>query len=348
MSRNRLAIVSSILFVALALLIVLIPVPYVTWRPGSTLDVLGKAESAPVIKVEGIPTYPTNGSLLMTTVSSSRADATVGLPEALYAFLDPASYVLPRANVYPAGQSNEQIREEAVAQMTDSRQDAAVAALRAAGVTVTEIPQVVSVVLSGPANGRLEPGDLIESVDTIEGLSPAEIVESVQNRGIGDPVVFRVIRDGQPITVTVVTGADNSNKPSVGVGIKTGYTYSPKLTYQVDSSVVGPSAGLVFALAIYEKITAATLVDDHIVAATGTIEANGQVHGVGGLRQKIKGAENAGADTFLLPAENCGDVMDLETDLRLVPVESLNEAIASLQLLQQPDGGEVASCERAN
>ncbi len=345
MSRNRLAIVSSILFVLLAMLILVTPVPYVTWRPGGSLDVLGETKSGPVIQIEGVPTYATNGGLLMTTVSSSRVDSSVGLPEALYAFFDEPSYVLPRANVYPVGQSNEQIREEAVAQMADSRQDAAVAALRAAGITVTELPVVDSVTLSGPANGRLEPGDLIESVDTIQGLNPNEVVESVQNRNIGDPVVFRVIRQGKPQTVTVVTRANNSNKPSVGVTIKIGYTYAPKLTYQVDASVVGPSAGLVFALAVYEKVTETKLVDGQIVAATGAIDASGQVRWVGGLRQKIRAAENAGAETFLLPATNCGDVADLDTKLRLVPVTSLNEAIAALQLMQQSDQAEVASCD---
>jgi PDZ domain-containing protein len=94
----------------------------------------------------------------------------------------------------------------------------------------------------------------------------------------------------------------------------------------------------VFALAIYDKITPGQLLGGRHVAGTGSINPAGDVGGIGAIQEKIAGAEDAGATVFLVPAANCGDVADLETDLTLVEVGTLRDAIEALQTLQQPDG----------
>ena len=164
MSRNALAVVSSLLFAALAALLVLLPVPYVAWRPGQTIDVLGATDKGAVIDVSGLPTYETSGRLLMTTVSTTSVDASLSLPEAIFVYLDPTSDAMPREVIYPPGKSSDQVESEAVAMMDSSRNNATVAALRAGGVKVTELPRVKSVVLSGPSAEKLQPGDLITAV----------------------------------------------------------------------------------------------------------------------------------------------------------------------------------------
>ncbi len=345
-SRNVVAIVSSLLFVVLALLLIVVPVPFVTWRPGNTVNVLGSNGDGPLLEVEGIQNYPTEASqLLMTTVSTTRVESRVSLPEALLAHLRPQADALPREALYPAGLTEEEVRETAVAAMDTSRTNATVAALRAAPQSVTEMPQVSSVTLSGPANDRLQPGDLIESVDGEQMETAEQVRQIVAGHEAGDPVVFTVLRDDVTESISVTVEEDPQGRPSVGINVSAGYRYAPDVVYRVDSSVVGPSAGLVFSLAIYDKITEGSLVGDEIVAGTGTMDPDGNVGAVGGVRQKLAGSERDGAGVFLLPQANCSDVDDLSTDMRLVPVSTLKDAISALQLIDESTSfAEVPTC----
>ncbi len=345
-SRNVVAIVSSILFVVLAALLVVVPVPFVTWRPGTTVNVLGSTDEGPLLEVKGIQNYPTDPSqLLMTTVSTTRVDSRVSLPEALLAHLRTTADALPREVIYPAGLSDEEVREVAVAEMDTSRSSATVAALRAAVQSVTEMPIISSVTLSGPAHDRLEPGDLIESVDGKEVENVEQVVDIVNGRDAGEPVVFTVLREGATETISVPTVEDAQGRTSVGIKVSAGFRYAPDVVYRVDSSVVGPSAGLVFSLAIYDRITEGNLLGDEIVAGTGTMGPDGSVGAIGGVRQKLAGAEGAGATLFLLPRGNCPDVGNVSTNMRLVPVSTLKDAISALQLIDEGKSyAEVPTC----
>ncbi|MDO5083521.1 PDZ domain-containing protein [Arachnia propionica] len=335
MSRNLVAVVSSVLFVVFAVAIVLIPVPFVTWRPGQTVDVLGGTEEGPLIEISGLPVSSSGGTLLMTTVSTTRVDSNVSLPEALIAHVAEDSDALPREILYPAGKSYEEVQSEAVALMDTSRGNATVAALRAAGQTVTEMPMIAAVTLSGPANGVLQPGDLVEAIDDTPVSRREDIQDAIRRRGVGEPVVFRVIRGGDILSLTVTTVQGTDGHPSIGIRITTGYRYAPTVTYRIDPVIVGPSAGLVFALAVYDRITDGVLPEGAVVAGTGAIDAAGKVSAIGGVREKIKGAEKAGATIFLMPRANCQDLGVLNTSIRLVPVTTLKDAIAALQLLEE-------------
>lgn len=346
MSRNLTVIASSVLFVVLAALLVLLPVPFVTWRPGSTADVLGEGADGPLIEVQGIETFETTGRLLLTTVSASRVDAGVSLPESVLAYYGEASEVMPREVVFPPDRSPEQVREEQVLQMDSSRTNAAVAAMRAAGQQVTELPMVTSVIVGGPADDKLKPGDLIESVDGGAVANRDDVVAAVRKRAVGEPVVFKVLRDGARETVSVVTAADSNSRPIVGIGVGQGFMYAPQVRFNMDSSIVGPSAGLVFSLAIYDRMSDGALLGQATVAGTGTIDPTGTVGAVGGVRAKLAGAEAAGATIFLLPRANCADLGEVDTKLRVIPVSSLRDAIAALQLIKEGQHPmEVPSCE---
>lgn len=346
MSRNLVVIVSSILFVALAGLLVAVPVNFVTWRPGSATNVLGEGDDGPVLEISGAETHETTGELLMTTVSASRVDSRVSFPEALFAHLATNSDAMPREVVYPPGRSSKEVRDGGVAAMDTSRDNAAVAALRAAGQQVAEMPMVDTVNLSGPSEESLKPGDLIESIDGKSVTSHDQIPEGIRKRSVGEPVVFKVIRDGAEETITVVTESGQDSKPVVGITLATGYLYAPEVNYNIDSSVVGPSAGLVFALAIYDQLTPGDLLGGTVVGGTGEIDAAGEVSKIGGVHAKIASAEKAGAEVFLLPEENCSDVADAGEDIRLVPVSSLRDAIAALQVIKEGHNAEeVPSCE---
>lgn len=345
MSRNLVAIVSSALFVLLAAALVLVPVPFVTWRPGQTVDVLGSNADGPLIEISGISTSEGGGSLLLTTVSTTRVDSSLSLPEALIAYIASDSDAMPRDVVYPPGKSSEDVQSEAVAMMDTSRNNATVAALRAAGQAVTEMPMVSGVSLSGPAADLLRPGDLIETVNGTPVANREEVGTAIRSARVGDAVVFQVIRDGVSQVVTVTTVAGSSGGSMIGINLSDGYRYAPTVTYHIDPDIVGPSAGLVFALAVYDRITDGLISQDAVIAGTGTIDASGKVEAIGAVREKIKGAEKAGATVFLLPQDNCADVGDLSTGVRLIPVSTLRDAIAVLQLMNEAESTpEVPAC----
>jgi PDZ domain-containing protein len=333
------AFVSALLFVGLALGLVVVPVPFVSWSPGGARDTLGTIDNEPIINVRGIDTYPTSGRLDMTILSTTPADARLSLPQALLAYWLPSRDALPREVIYDPAKSVEQVSDEDAELMETAQDDSVVAALRAASKYVRERPAVYSVTVGGPAHQKLLPGDLVKSVDGVATDTDKAVREKIQQRQVGDTVVFTVIRAKQERRVKVVTAESTtqSDAPVVGITLGTGYEYRPEISFDFGQKIGGPSAGLVFALAIYDKITDGPLLAGRHVAATGTITPEGQVGPIGAIQQKVAGAERAGATDFLVPADNCADLAGLRTDLNLIRVGTLDEAIAALEALDTPD-----------
>ena len=79
------------------------------------------------------------------------------------------------------------------------------------------------------------------------------------------------------------------------------------VSVNINDDIGGPSAGLMFSLAIYDTLTPGSLTGGQVVAGTGTIDDGGQVGPIGGIQQKIAGAREAGAQLFLVPPDNCAD-----------------------------------------
>lgn len=341
------ATVSAVLFVVLAAVIALVPVPYVTWSPGGTYDLLGEAGGKPVISVSGAETFPTRGRLLMTTVALTAADSTLSLPEVFFSYWLPSREVLPRSSVYGVGDDVGDITEEETRQMTDSQSEAVVAALRQSGVEVIPWPMVQSVSSSGPASGRLQPGDLIQAVGGSTTTSTQAVLDKVADVHVGESVRFTVLRDGQQVEVDVTTRSTTAEpeKPIVGITVTTGYTYKPTIEFAVDPAVGGSSAGLMFGLALVDRLTASNLVGDRVVAGTGTLGADGVVGRIGGVQEKIAAASRDGASVFLLPRDNCADVGPVPAGLRIVPVDTLGEGVDALKALLDPEAARaVAGC----
>jgi PDZ domain-containing protein len=232
----------------------------------------------------------------------------------------------------------EQVTDEDAEMMETAQDDAVVAALRADGQTVVERPAVYSVTVGGPAHQRLLPGDLVTSVDGARTLTEKAVRDAIQKAKVGDTVVFTVVRNKEERRVKVVTAESTtqSDAPVVGITLGKGYDYQPEISFDFGQQIGGPSAGLVFALAIYDKITEGPLLAGRHVAATGTISPDGQVGPIGAIQQKVAGAEKAGATDFLVPAANCGDLAGLRTDLNLVKVSTLRDAISALQTMSTP------------
>ncbi len=343
--------VSAAAFVLLAVLVAFSPVPYVAWSPGRTVDLATKAsDGKPVVEVTGLNTTPLTGQLRMTTVSVTTVDSQLSLPEALLSYWLPHRDVLPRELVYPSTKSVDQVKAEEVAMMDTSQRDAVVAALRAAAQPVKELPMVSAVSLSDPTAAKLKPGDLVLRVDGKDVQSTEDISRIIKSHAIGDVVVFGLSRDGQPVNVevTLVANPKVAGQPQVGASFGIGYDVgNVRVKYHVDPAIVGPSAGLMFSLAIYSQIAGqgVDVLGGRVIAGTGTISPEGTVGSIGGIQEKVAGAQKSGATIFLVPAANCTDLAGVKTSMTLVKVADLRGAISALKKLKQdPNSQEVPRC----
>ena len=335
---TRWTAISSALVVLLCVLaLILVPIPFVARSPGQTVNLLSTNERGkPMIQVDGLTTRHGEGEMRMTTVSITRADSRLSMAEALVAHLRADHDVLQREAIYPPGRSPQQVDADESYMMDTSERDAAVAALRAAGQPVTEMPMVSAVSAAGPAHGKLAPGDLIEKVDGKPMASVLDVGKAVRKHTVGDTVVFVVLRNSsvKTIAVTTVSSVSDRRAPAVGVTIDTGYRYTPTITYNIPGDIVGPSSGLAMALSIYQMVAPNDLIGSLRIAGTGGISPDGNVVAIGGIQEKIAGAERDGAKIFLVPAGNCRDISGVETSMRLVKVSSLKDAIAAIQKIR--------------
>jgi len=337
------AAVSALIFLVCVAIVSFVPVPFVAWSPGSTYDLLSVQGGRPLIDVAGVGVHPTTGQLRLTTVGVTPVDARVNLVEALAAYWMSSRDALPREAVYPPQLDAQTVRNQESAQMDSSQSGAVVAALRQAGMPVSELPMVVSVVASGPSANYLQAGDLVTKIDDTDVQTVDAVRLAIVRRHVGDQVVVTFLRDGQESHATMTTAATSAQPdvPSIGVTLGMGYTYEPRVSFNVDPAIGGPSGGLMFSLAIYDKLSGDDLAAGRIIAGTGTIDAQGTVGAIGGVQEKIAAAAQDHATIFLLPAANCPDVIR-PTDIQLVPVTTLDEAVRALQTPGAPSS--VAGC----
>ncbi|MEA5154706.1 PDZ domain-containing protein [Raineyella sp.] len=335
--------VAAAAFVVLAMILALVPVPYVTWSPGRTVDVLGAAASGPgqAVQISGLTTYPTDGQFRLTTVGVTRADSRLTLPAALAAYWLPWREVLPRAAVYAPGTTQQESTAEGTRMMDNAQQSAIVAGLRSAGVPVTEVTKVVGVSIGSPADGRLEPGDTLVAIDGTAVSTPTDATARIRARRVGETVQVGVLRAGvrRDVTVPTVAAPDDPSQPRIGATVGVGYDHPGTVGFGIDPAISGPSAGLVLALAVDDRLTPGDLTGGRVIAATGTIDPDGTVGSIGGLPSKVAGAKAAGAALFLIPRGNCDEAVGLHTALPLVPVDNLQQAIDVLSRPQTPVAG---------
>jgi Lon-like protease len=192
-----------------------------------------------------------------------------------------------------------------------------------------------------PAAGVLRPGDVIEAVDGTPVTCRSDAGTLIQERKPGTPVQLTILRHGKSIPVRLVT-ADVQGEPEIGVYTVESFVFPFSVSINV-GDIGGPSAGMMFALGIIDKITRDDLTGGRFIAGTGEIEPNGTVEPIGGIQQKMAGARAAGATIFLTPSSNCSDTVGaVPAGLRLVMVSSLAGAIAALDALKA--GKPVPSC----
>lgn len=326
--------VAGVLLVLLGATWYQLPVPYVVLSPGPVFNALGDIGGVPVVTIDGAPTFRTEGVLDVTTVYETGGPGSrATLLQVFRAWLDPSSSVVPRDLLYPEDTSGSESEQRSVEQMELSQQTAVAAALRHLDLPVHAVVAVGSVLEGSPAEGQLRAGDQFVKVDGRRARSPTQVRRLISDRAPGDPVDLLMRRDDRLVRETVVTEAspDDPERAIVGV-IPTEVFVSPVDVSIKLGNVGGPSAGLMFSLAVVDQLTPGSLTGGEHVAGTGTIDDQGRVGAIGGIQQKMAGAHDEGAVLFLAPMSNCGDVQGHVPDsLTVVPVETLDEALDAVE-----------------
>lgn len=311
---------STLMLIALLCAGVFITVPYAEMSPGPTVNTLGDHDGEPVLQISGRKTYPTTGHLNMTTVRVTSADYNMNLVEAVYGWLAHDNKVVPHDTLYPDGKTEEQSTQENAEEFSQSQESAKVAALKELDVPVQSWVIVSTVLKGSPAEGALHAGDVIKAVDGTTVKEPTDVAKLVTKHKAGEKVVFTIVPAAeqaaaekanraatktQDITITTAKSDDDGAERAI-VGISAGTDHTFPFTIDIKlADVGGPSAGLMFALGIYDKLTSGSLTGGKFVAGTGTIDDDGKVGPIGGIEMKTVGARDKGAQYFLTPADNC-------------------------------------------
>ncbi|WP_072687862.1 YlbL family protein [Rhodococcus marinonascens] len=303
-------------------------VPYVALGPGPTFNTLGEVGGEEVVAIEGTDVDETSGHLNMTTVAV-RDDLNVF--EAFGLWASGRQGIVPREEVYPPDRSKDEVQQENEADFQRSEDSAELAALHFLGEPVDlRISQVVD---DGPSTDVLRAGDQLVSVNGAAVSTVGDVQQAVAAVAPSTEVSIVVTRDAVETTVPVVLGPrpDDNSKGYLGITPEE----VPDVPFTIDfnlADVGGPSAGLMFALAVIDKLSPGDLNGGKFVAGTGTIDSDGEVGPIGGIKYKLIAASEAGAETFLVPAQNCDEARQGAPDgLRLVKVENLDGAIDALE-----------------
>jgi PDZ domain-containing protein len=321
---RRLLLVVSVGVVAAAL--VAVPLPFVELNPGPALDVPSQIEF-------GGPAHPVSGKLMLTTVSLAQPSA-LGAVEAL---VTPHHELLLQTQVIPPGVNEQQYLADQVQVFQESAQVAAAVGLKAAGYPVSVSGggvQVMGVITGSPADGKLKIGDVITAIDGRPVQLASDLQAATEKASDGQTVTLTVVRGNQQVQVPVqLRRLSELGRPGLGVALR---TIAPKITLPFpvkvkNQEIGGPSAGLMMSVGVYSLASGDDLTRGRVVAGTGTIDLNGTVGPVGGVAEKIVGAEQRGARIFLVPTSEAPDARKAGlTDVTIIPVDTFAEAKAAL------------------
>lgn len=348
-------IARGILVVAVVLLIVVlagtfIKLPYAVERPGPVTDTLGALDDgSDIVQIDGAKSYDTDGELYFTTVRIlGGPEEHINGWEWLVGHLDDESRVVPEKQVFGESTSEEEIEEMNQAQMQGSQKNSIAVAIRSTGTKVPQDNLVGQIVKGKPADGKLETEDVITSVDGDRTPRVSDIIDAISDRDVGEKVRLGIRRDDKARTVSLVTEDIGGDRAGIGIGIEPRYDYPYDVNIDA-GRVGGPSAGMMFALAVHDRLTPGPMTKGKAIAGTGTIDDSGTVGTIGGIRQKLAGARAAEAEWFLAPAGNCSEVVGHVPDgLDVVAVETFDDATTAVEAIAKDDTDDLPTCEDAD
>ena len=288
------------------------------------------------IEYGDVDNYLFEGNLFQLTVRRDEANALIYA----WSLLNDSYDLYPREVILPDGVTPQELSEISIQNMRTSENVAIAVALKNLGYEIDtrgDGVAVVGLLDDSPVKDKLKKGDLLNSINNIEIFSATEFISTLRTYSIGETVSIGLLRevDGAKeqmyIETTLIEHVEYKGEPMVGF-LATTVNERFDFPFEIDiktGNVGGPSAGLMMALNVYNNLIPEDITNSMIVAGTGTIEIDGSVGPVGGIKQKIIAAKRAGAELILVPVANFEEAKPLETDkTSIVAVDSFDEALS--------------------
>ena len=286
-------------------------VPYAAEGPGPMFNTLGKVNDVDVVQITGTDVDHTSGNLNMTTVSV-RTNMT--LVQAISRWLLTSDNLVPIDQVIPQNKTEEEVNQLNQQAFLSSESSATTAALRYLKKPL-EV-EIAEVVAGSPADGSLSAGDRIVSIAGEKVDSGGHAQKIVRSKKPGDDITVTVRHQGTTEEKTITL----AEHPSGDITVK----------YNLED-VGGPSAGMMFALAVIDKLSPGQLNHGKYVVGTGTIDDDGNVGHIGGIEHKARAAADDNAELFLAPKDNCADLRGKDFGaMKIVSVATLEDAVTQM------------------
>lgn len=337
--KNKYYIRSLFIGILLAVLLTFIQLPYYVTKPGSA------QELEPIIEVSS--GFEEEGSFLLTTVRMGQAN----IFSFVWAKLNKYHMIYPVKQIRADHESDEEYNYRQLHAMENSQEAAILVAFKRANKEVSfnyHGVYVLRLIADMPANNELQVGDRIFKVDDLAITTSEEFIEYVSEKKEGESVTLSFERDGEEMKaiIPITPFPKQPDKVGIGIGLVTDKEIhtNPKITIDTDN-IGGPSAGLMFALEIYNQLLKEDLTHGKRIAGTGTINEKGQVGPIGGISQKIVAAHNNDVDIFFAPNENgkknsdykeaLKTAKEIKTKMKIVPVDTFEDALEYLESLEK-------------
>ena len=288
------------------------------------------------IEYENIDKYEFEGNLFQLTVRRDEANALIYA----WSLINESYDLYPREVILPDGVTPKELSEISIQNMRTSENVAIAVALKNLGYEISSKGDGVAVVGlldDSPVKNKLKKSDLIQSINSTDIFSATEFIATLRTYSIGETVSIGLLREIDGIKkqifvkTTLVEHVEYKGEPMVGF-LATTVNERFDFPFEIDiktGNVGGPSAGLMMALNVYNNLIPEDITNSMVVAGTGTIEIDGSVGPVGGIKQKIIAAKRAGAELILVPVANFEEASQFETDkTAIVAVDSFDEALS--------------------
>lgn len=332
---NRRHIITLLIILVIVFFLSYYKLDYYIYQPGDIRALDG------VVEVEDGSS--SEGEMNLVTVRGGQATPIYYL----WAKIRPYHDIYDLEDVRPEGISQDEYMEAQLHFMESSQEAATVVAFQAAGeeITIGYDGVYVGLVMENmPAFGVLEVGDQIIEVEGVPVSSGDEVVELTSDKSIGDELQLTVLREEEEVEVSIELAplGETPERPGMGISLVTDRSVSHDREVTYDSGRIGgPSAGLIFALEVYDQLTEEDVTKGYQIVATGEIDYDGSVYPIGGIDKKVVAADEAGADLFFAPNEDGREgsnyevaketAEDIESDMEVVPVDEFQDALEYLE-----------------
>lgn len=323
--ENYLVLLFGIVFMAT----ILYPLPYYIYTGGGTINVKDKIH---------IENKETKGDFNLCYVEQINANIPTFLLSKLLSNWDSVSKEEVSLN---DKEDVKDIYKRDKIYLEEANQNAIFVAYKKAGKSVNILDKHLYIIyLEEDSDTDLKIGDDILEIDGSKIDSLADISKILDSYEVGSKLNIKVKRNGKEMMKYAIVHEKDDRK-LIGIALTSIYDYEvdPKITFTFSNSESGPSGGFMVTLAIYNQLIDNDISNDLKIAGTGTIDIEGNVGSIGGVKYKLKGAVDSKSDIFLVPAgENYEEAIKYQKkyhyDIKIIGISTFEEAIEKLESMK--------------